>query len=123
MRLPWIAALVLAAACGGDASEPEPTADRWWDDPDRACVRAGFDAELSSLHPSPDGRHVIVLCRTPRAIAAPGQGSDAPGRLILVSTRTGMVLGEADLEMVQLMDEPEWRADRARVGVSASWDL
>lgn len=116
-------ALLLLIACNSAPPAPAPTTDQWWADPDRACVRAGYDAELTSRHPSPDRRYEIVLCRIPRAIASPGQGSDAPGHLILVNTRTGMVAGEADLEMVQMMEDPEWERDRVRVGARAEWAL
>ena len=72
---------------------------------------------------SPDGRFQIVVFRKPRLVAMPGQSSDAPGYFQLRDTRTGRVLRERSVEMVQLVDRVEWSPTKVDVFLLADWDL
>ena len=65
-------------------------------------------AEEYRLFTSPDGRFQIVVYRKPSQVAMPGQGSDAPGYFQLRDLRTGRVLRERSVEMVQLIDRIDW---------------
>ena len=65
--------------------------------------------------PSPDGRFKLVVYGRPMPVAFPGQGSDAPG-YVQLQDRSGMVLEEGYVEMVQNAYEVEWRADEVAVG-------
>lgn len=79
-----------------------------------------------STLPSPDGRYRLVIYGRPMLSAFPGQGSDAPGYVQLQS-RSGEVLGEGYVGMVQNAYEVEWEADRVRVGPhgdgNLTWEL
>jgi hypothetical protein len=73
---------------------------------------------------SPDGRFEIVVYRMPSlGFAMPGQGSDAPGYFQLRETRTGRVLREQDVEMVQLVRRIHWSPTDVDVGLLAKWSL
>src|SRR5258705_8839890 len=65
-------------------------------------------AEEYRTFASPDGRFQIVVYRIPMSSALPGQGSDAPGFFQLRDARTGRVLRECPVEMVQLVDQIDW---------------
>ena len=87
----------------------------------RACHRAG--AEVHRRYASPDGRFEIVVYRIPSRIAFPGQGSDAPGWFVLRDVQTGRVLRERNVEMVQLVDPPQWSPTNVNVTLLADWKL
>jgi hypothetical protein len=79
--------------------------------------------ELYVEFPRPDGRFKILVYRRPGLLAmAPGQSGDAPGRVLLVDGR-GNVLREAPVEMVQLIEVPEWREDAVEVRPFGDWPL
>lgn len=69
---------------------------------------------------SPDKRHTLIVYRYPRLYAMPGQGSDAPGFVTLID-RNGKELARRELEMVQLVHNPEWLENRVRVRVIFDW--
>ena len=72
---------------------------------------------------SPDGQFQIVVFRTPSSFAMPGQGSDVPGYRQLRDARTGRVLRQRGVEMVQLVDRIEWSATNADVHLLPDWSL
>ena len=72
---------------------------------------------------SPDGRYQIVVSRIPSRLAMPGQGSDAPGVVQLREVRTGRVLRECEVEMVQLVGQVTWSATNVDVHLVAEWRL
>ena len=87
----------------------------------RAWRRSG--AEEYRRFASPDGRFQIVVFRIPSRVAMPGQSSDAPGYIQLRDTRTGRVLRERSVEMVQLVDRIEWSPTNVDVRLLADWSL
>lgn len=87
----------------------------------RAWRRSG--AEKYRTFASPDGRFQIVVYRIPSSVAMPGQSSDAPGYFQLRDTRTGRVLQERSVEMVQLVDLIEWSPTNVDVRLLADWSL
>ena len=72
---------------------------------------------------SPDGRFQIVVFRFPMFFAMPGQGSDAPGYFQLLDTRTGRVLREQKVGMVQEVDQIHWSATNVVGRIFADWSL
>jgi hypothetical protein len=87
----------------------------------RAWRRSG--AEEYRTFASPDGRFQIVVYRIPTGAAMPGQSSDAPGYFQLRDMRTGRVLRERSVEMVQLVDQIEWSPTNVDVRLLADWSL
>ena len=55
----------------------------------------------------PDGHYSIVVYRRPSWFAMPGQGSDAPGRVVLVDA-AGRELQTMPIDLVQIVDSVEW---------------
>ena len=53
----------------------------------------------------------------------PGQSSDAPGFVRLYDLRTGRLLQEKDVEMVQLIDQFEWSPTNLCIKLFADWRL
>ena len=80
-------------------------------------------AEEYRTFASPDGRFEIVVYRIPSRIAMPGQSSDSPGYFQLRDARTGRVLRECSVEMVQFVDRIEWSATNVDVRLLADWSL
>jgi hypothetical protein len=80
-------------------------------------------AEIWRTFKSPDGCFEIVVYRMPSLIAMPGQSSDAPGFFQLRDKRTGRVVRESSVEMVQLVDQVEWSSTNVFVGFLAEWSL
>jgi len=80
-------------------------------------------AEQYRTFASPDGRFEIVVYRIPNRVAMPGQSSDAPGYFQLRDARTGRVLRERTVEMVQLVDQIEWSPTNVEVRLLANWRL
>ena len=70
---------------------------------------------------SPDGRHELIVFRHPRLYAMPGQGSDAPGTVVLVDA-AGRELERTSIAMVQLISEPVWSARRVRMKLLLDWE-
>lgn len=79
--------------------------------------------ELDRTYASPDGRYEIVVYRLPLSFAMPGQGSDAPGYFQLRDVRTGRVLHEQKVVMIQLVDRINWSATNVDVHLLANWRL
>ena len=80
-------------------------------------------AEEYRTFASPDGRFKIVVYRIPTRIAMPGQSSDSPGYFQLHDSRTGRVLQERSVEMVQLVDRIEWSRTNVDIRLLADWSL
>jgi peroxiredoxin len=72
---------------------------------------------------SPDGRFRVVVFRIPSAFAMPGGSSDAPGYIQLKDAKTGRVLREQEVELVQLVDHVEWSATNVCIRLLADWSL
>ena len=52
----------------------------------------------------------------------PGQAGDAPGKVRLYD-QNGTLLHEADVAMVQLVDQVEWGERSVRIKLVAEWEL
>ena len=95
-----------------------------------AVIIAAGAIAYASLRPSeyatftrPDGNYrVVVLRRTVWPSMMPGQSGDAPGTVQL-QDRRGKVLHQADVEMVQLVDQVEWSDRKVEIKLVAEWDL
>jgi hypothetical protein len=82
-----------------------------------------WGAEEYRTFASPDGQFQIVVYRMPMHSAFPGQGSDAPGYFQLREARTGRVLRERAVEMVQLVDRIDWSPTNVAVLFLTDWSL
>lgn len=72
---------------------------------------------------SPDQRfRVVVYRRRIWPSTMPGQGSDAPG-VVRLYDRSGKLLDEAEISMVQHMNDIVWTRDRVEVPLIFSWPL
>ena len=80
-----------------------------------------FAEEVSRLD-SPDGHYQLIVYRRPRLYAMPGQGSDAPGYVVLIDNN-GNVLQRREVEMVQLISKPRWTERRVRMKLLFDWPL
>lgn len=80
-------------------------------------------AEVYRIFNSPDKQFQIVVLRSPALFAMPGHSSDSPGYFQLRDTRSGLVLRESKVEMVQLVDQVEWSATHVDVRLLAEWGL
>ena len=72
---------------------------------------------------SPDGRFKMVVYRLPMLVAMPGQSSDAPGFVRLYDQRSGRILQQKDVEMVQNIDQFEWSPTNLYIKLFADWSL
>ncbi|HEX8458650.1 MAG TPA: hypothetical protein VF656_15245 [Pyrinomonadaceae bacterium] len=83
---------------------------------------------LAAYHytnPSPDGRYKLVTYSIPMLFAFPGQGSDASG-YVQLQDRSGKVLHEGYVEMVQIVYDAEWSGREVHIGRgdgSYTWEL
>ncbi|MCP5081271.1 MAG: hypothetical protein GY948_06190 [Alphaproteobacteria bacterium] len=71
---------------------------------------------------SPDGRHEVVVYRHPMLFAMPGQGSDAPGTIVLLN-QAGRELKRTSVGMVQLISDPRWDEDTVGMKLLFKWKL
>ena len=71
---------------------------------------------------SPDGNHTLTVYRTQTLFSMPGQGSDAPGMVVLRNAH-GKLLNRQKIEMVQLASEPEWTGENVRMKLILDWPL
>jgi hypothetical protein len=72
---------------------------------------------------SPDGKYRLVVYRMPEfSRIMPGQAGDAPGYIRLYD-RSGHVLAETDVVMVQIADRVTWEKDKVNVWLVAEWNL
>jgi hypothetical protein len=83
----------------------------------------GSRAEEYRTYASPDGRFKMVVYRIPTASAMPGQTGDAPGFVRLYEQKTGRVLYQKDVEMVQNIDQVEWSSTNLFIKLFADWRL
>ena len=81
------------------------------------------EAEAYRIFNSPDKRFQIVVLRNPAIFAMPGHSSDSPGYFQLRDARSGLVLRESKVEMVQLVDRVEWSPTHVNVRLLAEWSL
>ena len=72
---------------------------------------------------SPDGRFKMTVYRFPMLAAMPGQSSDAPGFVRLYDQRSGRLLQQKDVEMVQNIDQFEWSPTNLHIKLFADWSL
>jgi hypothetical protein len=72
---------------------------------------------------SPDGRFKMVVFRLPMLMAMPGQSSDAPGFVRLYDQRSGRILQQKEVEMVQNIDQFEWSPTNLYIKLFADWRL
>ena len=72
----------------------------------------------------PDHRYKVILMRKSAwwRAAMPGQSGDAPG-LVRLYDRSGHLLDEAPVEMVQIVDGVEWQDHRVVIKLVADWAL
>lgn len=85
-------------------------------------IERHFDLQEVRRFSSPDGRHALIVYRRPPVFSAPGQGSDAAG-IVVLETRAGVQLRQMPVEMVQLVEDPEWTTDRVRLKLLLDWPL
>ncbi|AKT41269.1 hypothetical protein [Chondromyces crocatus] len=79
--------------------------------------------ELYATFTRPDGQYRVEVYRRPLWFGVfPGQGSDAPGRAVL-KDRAGQVLGDVEVEMVQIVSGVEWEEHSASIRAVAHWKL
>ncbi|XXT18514.1 hypothetical protein WME94_50620 [Sorangium sp. So ce429] len=79
--------------------------------------------ELHATFVSPDGRYQVDVYRRRAWLGVlPGQSSDAPGRVVLLD-RSGRVLEQVNIEMVQLVDGVEWGEHSASIRAVVQWRL
>jgi hypothetical protein len=90
-----------------------------------AGIRSHRRARASEYrsYASPDGRFRFVVYRISSTFAMPGQSSDAPGFVRLYDLRSGRILQEKDVEMVQLIDQFEWSSTNLYIKLFADWKL
>lgn len=73
--------------------------------------------------PSPDGQYRVVVYSLPSLIPVmPGQGGDAGGYVRLLD-RSGRVLHEKPIDMVQSIQTVEWEPGRVYIKLFAEWPL
>ena len=87
----------------------------------RAWHRSGAEEYWSYL--SPDGRFKMVVYRIPMIMAMPGQSGDASGFVRLYDQRSGRILQQKDVEMVQNIDQFEWSPTNLYIKQFADWRL
>jgi hypothetical protein len=75
-----------------------------------------------AVYTSPSGSYRVVVYRTPRRVAMPGQGSDAAGTVRLLD-QSGKVLQETRFELLRELRPPEWEPGRVRIPLIAEWLL
>ena len=87
-----------------------------------ALWQAVFSPETYRGFERPDGAYRVIVLRQPMIASMPGQAGDAPGIVRLVD-RDGRRLGQADVGMVQMVQEVDWRGSRAFIRFVADWPL
>lgn len=72
---------------------------------------------------SPDGKYrIVVYSRRQFFPVGPGQGGDASG-FVQLQDRTGKVLREKEVAMVQNIDQVYWEQNKVEIKLFADWDL
>ena len=93
-----------------------------------AAFAALPEAGLACAHPilrseSPDGRHVLTVCRGWTPFAMPGQGGDAPGVVVLRDAE-GHVEGAVAIgSLNEIAHAPEWQSGTAVIPLVAEITL
>ena len=96
-----------------------------------ACAAFSFVPALGKLccsgeykaFASPDGNWVIKVYRINNIpVMMPGSSGVAPGYVRLVNGK-GEVFAEADVAMVQLVEQVEWSETQVRIKFVAEWQL
>jgi hypothetical protein len=80
-------------------------------------------AEEYRSYMSPDGRFKMVVYRLPMFVAMPGQSSDASGFVRLYDLKSGHILQQKNVEMVQNIDRFEWSPTNLYIDLFADWSL
>ena len=75
-----------------------------------------------AVYTSPSGSYRVVVYRTPRRMAMPGQGSDVAGTVRLLD-QNGKVLQEVHVELLRELRPPEWEPGRVRIPMIVEWPL
>jgi len=65
----------------------------------------------------------MVVYKLPVRVAMPGQSSDMPGFVRLYDQRSGRILQQKDVEMVQDIDQFEWSPTNLYIKLFADWRL
>ena len=69
-----------------------------------------------------DGAYKVILFRKPLPAVMPGQAGDAPG-VVRLYDGSDRLLAEADVEMVQLVEDVDWSNDKASIKLVVEWEL
>ena len=69
-----------------------------------------------------DGAYKVILFRKPLPAVMPGQAGGAPG-VVRLYDGSDRLLAEADVEMVQLVEDVDWSNDKASIKLIVEWDL
>lgn len=75
-----------------------------------------------AVYESPNKDYFIVIYRIPMEFSMPGGASDAPGIVCLYNAK-GEMLKEKKIEMIQLMEKPEWSDKNVSIKLFADWDI
>ena len=77
---------------------------------------------LYTVYESPNKDYTIILYRIPPQFTMPGGASDAPG-IVCLYNQAGEILKEKKIEMVQMMETPEWGDKVVSIKLFADWKL
>jgi hypothetical protein len=69
---------------------------------------------------SPDKTHRLEVYAYSTKSSFPGQGGDAPG-MVMLKNDHGVILHKQSVEMVQLIDAPEWTSNSVTVKLILEW--
>lgn len=87
------------------------------------CLSFGrATAEYQKTIPSPDGKYQLIVYRIPMLYSAPGGGGDAPC-YVQLQNKSGRILNEGYVEMVNLLDRIDWEKDSVTVALTHTWSL
>lgn len=89
-----------------------------------ALFNCGRSTSLYKTFNSPDGQFVLEVYSFDASVlpAMPGQGGDAHG-VVLLKNKSGNILQKCNVEMVQLIESPEWSLDSVKVKLILDWQL
>ena len=88
-----------------------------------AWATLGRPQEVAAFERPDHHYKVVVMRRSTRWRAAmPGQSGDAPG-LVRLYDRSGRLLQQAPVDVVQVVDGVEWQDRRVVVKLVADWEL
>jgi len=84
----------------------------------------GRSTSLYQTFNSPDGQFILEVYSFDSNMLSlmPGQGGDAPG-VVFLKNKSGHILQKCNVEMVQLVDSPEWNPDSVKVKLIFDWKL